>query len=122
MTKKRWKSKIKASCVEIGTYRPSFDQMIDTLAEILERRDEAMDVYKKTGGNPIISHTNKSGATNYVQNPALRLANDLNRDALVYWRELGLTPAGLKKLNDKALDLKMSNKKSFADVLEGLGI
>ena len=25
--------------------------------------------------------------------------NDLNRDALAYWRDLGLTPAGYKKLN-----------------------
>ena len=96
MTKNRWKSKIKASCEELGTYRPSFDVVIE--------------------------YTNKGGSTNHVQNPLLKLANELNRDALTYWKELGLTPAGLKRLNEKALDLKVSNKKSFADVLEGLGI
>lgn len=96
--------------------------VIETLADILCRRDEAMKLYKQNGGEPVIEYTNKSGATNYVQNPILKLANELNRDALTYWKELGLTPAGLKRLNDKALDLKVTNKKSFADVLEGLGI
>ena len=70
----------------------------------------------------MIEYTNKGGSTNHIQNPLLKLANELNRDALTYWKELGLTPAGLKRLNEKALDLKVSNKKSFADVLEGLGI
>lgn len=122
MTKNRWKSKIKASCEELGTYRPSFDVVIETLADILARRDEALKLYKQEGGKPVIEYTNKGGSTNHVQNPLLKLANELNRDALTYWKELGLTPAGLKRLNEKALDLKVSNKKSFADVLEGLGI
>jgi hypothetical protein len=122
MTKVGWKRKIIKSCKEVGTYRESFDPVIDTLADILERRDATLEVYEKTGGHPIVKHTNKAGADNYEQNPALRLVNDLNRDALAYWRDLGLTPAGLKKLNDKALDVKVTNKKSFSDVLESLGI
>ena len=99
MTKAGWKKKIKSACVDAGTYRPFFDSVIDTLAEILERRDDANEVFRKTGGNVIVMHTNKGGARNAEQNPALRLANDLNRDALAYWRDLGLTPAGLRKLN-----------------------
>lgn len=99
MTKTGWVRKIKAACTEAGTYRPFFDSVIDTLASILERRDEAENLFKKTGGKVIVMHTNKSGAKNPEQNPVLRLVNDLNRDALAYWRDLGLTPAGLKKLN-----------------------
>lgn len=122
MKKSTWKAKIKKDCETAGTYRPFFDSVIDTLAGILARRDEALEIYEKSGGNPIVKHTNKAGASNLEQNPALRLVNDLNRDALAYWRDLGLTPAGLKKLNDKALDVKVTNKKSFSDVLESLGI
>ena len=122
MKKSTWKNKIKKDCETAGTYKPFFDSVIDTLAGILEKRDEALEIYEKSGGSPIIKHTNKAGASNLEQNPALRLVNDLNRDALAYWRDLGLTPAGLKKLNDKALDLKVTNKKSFSDVLESLGI
>ena len=99
MKKAQWKKRIIAACKEVGTYKPAFDSVIDTLSEILERRDEANEVFAKTGGNVIITHTNKGGATNITQHPALRLAADLNRDALSYWRDLGLTPSGLRKLN-----------------------
>lgn len=99
MTKASWKKRITKACEDAGTYKPYFDAVIETLAGILERRDDALTVFEKSGGNVLVTHTNKSGAVNIEQNPALRLVNDLNRDALAYWRDLGLTPAGLKKLN-----------------------
>lgn len=104
MKKAWWKKRITEATKEAGTYQPYFDSVIGTLAEILERRDDAQELYEQTGSKPIISHTNKGGATNLVQNPALRLINDLNRDALAYWRDLGLTPAGYKKLDVKEKD------------------
>jgi len=104
MTKKQWKTKIKKATTEAGTYRPFFDAVIDTLAGILERRDLALETFEKTGGNVIVKHTNKGGSTNLEQNPALRMVNDLNRDALAYWRDLGLTPSGLKKINEKSME------------------
>lgn len=103
MKKAQWKQNIVKSCKAAGTYQPYFDAMIDTLAGILEKRDTAETEYQASGGCPIVEHTNQGGATNTQQNPLLRLVNDLNRDALTYWRDLGLTPAGLKKINDKAL-------------------
>ena len=107
LTRTEWFSKIKSACDEAGTYQEFFDPVIETLATILEKRDEAYRVFDASGGHVIITHTNKAGAKNNEQNPALRLANDLNRDALAYWRDLGLTPAGLRKLN--------------ADVVKGKG-
>lgn len=103
MTKKRWKSRIKNATKAASTYQPFFDAVIDTLAGILEKRDKAQELYEATGEKAIIEHTNKGGATNLEQNPCIRLINDLNRDALAYWRDLGLTPAGLKKINEKGL-------------------
>jgi len=94
--------------------------VIDELAGIMERRDMVLDSFNKTGGHVIVKHTNKNGSTNLEQNPALRLVNDLNRDSLAYWRDLGLTPAGLKRLNENLL--RPEEKKSFADALEDLGI
>lgn len=119
MKKRAWKSKIRKACADVGTYRPSFDPVIDTLADILARRDEVQEMYGKSGGNPIIEHTNKSGATNFEQNPALRMVNDLNRDALAYWRDLGLTPAGLKRINEEGLQKKKGN--ALAEALRDLG-
>ena len=119
MTSGEWREVIKSNCEAAGTYRPCFDTVIDTLAGILERRDEALRQYELSGGHVIVAHTNKGGATNLEQNPALRAVNDMNRDALAYWRDLGLTPAGLKKINEQAL--KEQKKTSLSDLLKGMG-
>ena len=106
MTKQEWFEVIKNHTVEAGTYQTYFEPVINTLAEILDKRDLALMEFEKTG-KVLIKHTNKGGNTNIEQNPALRLVNDLNRDALSYWRDLGLTPAGLRKLNaDVVIDKK----------------
>ena len=109
MKKATWKNRITEACRAAGTYRDFFLPVIDTLAGILEKRDEAQDMFTKSGGNILVKHTNKVGATNIEQNPALRLINDLNRDALAYWRDLGLTPAGLKKIDEEAMKPKKQN-------------
>ena len=103
MTARQWKSKIKRNCKAVGTYKKEFDPVIDTLASILEKRDNAEEQFVKTGGRAIVKHTNKAGAENLEQNPVLRIINDLNRDSLTYWRELGLTAAALKKINESAI-------------------
>lgn len=115
ITKTGWKKKIKKACEDAGTYRPFFDSVIDTLAGIMERRSMAEEAFEKSGGSVVVVHTNKGGGKNLEQNPALRLINDLNRDALAYWRDLGLTPAGLKKLNADVVQDK--NEGSFEKLL-----
>lgn len=119
MKKGFWKSKIKKACMEAGTYRPFFDPVIATLAEILEKRDEAEKDYKDRGSTPLIAYTNKNGSTNLTKNPALVLWDDLNKSALAYWRDLGLTPAGLKKIDESALQKKKGN--ALAEALKDLG-
>lgn len=99
MKKEAWKKRIVEATKAAGTYQPFFEPVMDTLAAILEKRDESERLYVASGAAPIVKHTNKGGATNLEQNPALRLINDLNRDALQYWRELGLTPSGLSKIS-----------------------
>ena len=119
MTKGGWKKKIKQACVAAGTWKDCFDPVADTLADILARRDETQKLFKNSGGNPVVTHTNKGGSTNIVQNPMLRLVNELNRDALAYWRDLGLTPAGLRKINEDALRPKKSSP--LAEAMRELG-
>lgn len=119
MEKKKWKTKIKSACKKAGTYQPFFDSVIESLAGILEKRDEAEEEYLKMGASPIIEYTNKGGSTNPTKNPALVLWDELNKSALAYWRDLGLTPAGLKKLNEDGLKEK---KAGFNDLLKDIGI
>lgn len=119
MKRKTWEKRIIEQCKQAGTYRDFFLPAIETLAGILEKRDDAQLIFEKSGGQIVVEHTNRVGATNTEQNPALRLINDLNRDALTYWRDLGLTPAGLKKINEESM--KPRKKSTLAEVLAELG-
>lgn len=118
MTKKAWKAKIKKACKEAGTYQAFFDAVIDSLAGIMEMRDNAQEKFEQSGGSSIVKHTNKGGATNIVKNPALQVVMDCNAQALTYWRELGLTPAGLKKINDEALRARAESRGSGITTLD----
>ncbi len=114
-----YKKKIKAACVAAGTYREFFDSVIAALSEILQKRDEVMEQYvDELDAKPIITYTNKAGASNPTKNPALVLWDDLNKSALSYWRDLGLTPAGLKKIDEQAM--KKKKVSSLAEALKSL--
>lgn len=87
--------------MEAGTYKPYFDHVINTLAGILAKRDEAEEILDGEDEELIVEQTNKAGFTNKVKNPAYSIWDDMNKTALTYWRDLGLTPAGLKKINEE---------------------
>lgn len=118
--KATWRKKIRAACEEAGTYQPFFDLAIEQLAGIMETRDQAQKQYKQMGKSPVIRYTNKGGQTNLRKNPALVIINECNQIALAYWRDLGLTPAGFKKLNGGTIT--KDNAGSFEDLLSDLGI
>ena len=118
MTKKEWTVKIKRLCKKAGTYEDYFMPVIESLSEILEKRDEAERHYVETGSCPVVEHTNQGGNTNTTKNPCLVLWNDLNTSALAYWRDLGLTPSALKK----QMGTKQPKEKTSAlvEALKGL--
>ena len=102
MKKKSWRTKIIRACKEVGTYRPAFDPVIEILAETMEHRDEVAEIYAKSGAAPILTHVNKAGKANPAKNPMIVLWDELNTSALAYWRDLGLTPSGLRRLTADA--------------------
>lgn len=120
MNKEEWRRKITEASENAGTYREYFDDVIDTLAEILDLRDNAREKFYASGGEPIVEHTNKAGATNIAKNPMLIVIDDLNKTALTYWRDLGLTPAGLKRINDTAMKIEKPKKTALEIALEQL--
>ena len=117
MKKKAWKTKIKKACVDAGTYKNFFDYTIETLAGILEKRDEAAAILDDEEEQLIIDQTNKGGFTNKVKNPAFSVWDDLNKSALTYWRDLGLTPAGLKKINEEVF-IKIREEKNSNNLMD----
>lgn len=118
MKSETWKRKIVKACQEAGTYRSFFEIPIGTLASILETRDKALEQYIKSGGNPVISYTNKAKQKNLIKNPTLLMVDELNKTALAYWRDLGLTPAGLKRISEEAM--KVKKKSALAEALNAI--
>lgn len=119
MTKKTWRKRIEQACRDAGTYEEWFDDAIETLAGILENRDKAQDQFKAMNSNPVVMHTNKGGNTNIVKNPALVIINEMNMQALQYWRELGLTPRGFQAMQKAGFK---KQETSFEDILANIGI
>lgn len=103
---------------QVGTYKESFDSVIETLADVLERRDL---LQAELRDEPVtMEYTNKGGNTNVIVNPSVKLLNELNRDALAYWRDLGLTPKGLRAISEDII--KEAPKSKLAVVMEKSGI
>lgn len=119
MKREEWKKRIEAACKEAGTYEVHFDDVIETLAGILETRDEAEKQFKKMKSQPVVSHTNKGGNTNLVKNPALVVINEMNAQALTFWKELGLTAKAYQAMQKNGFQKKET---TFEEILSGIGI
>ena len=121
MTAKKWKKIIKTNMEKVGTYKPAFDKTIETLAAILEHRDEIYEVFTNEGAEYIIEKISDRGARNVGKNPLFVMWTELNAQALSYWRDLGLTPAGLKRIDESAVKIS-GNKDTFESLLSSLNI
>lgn len=111
MKAKGYENKIKEYTESVGTYKPQFEHTIKILAKAMEDYDKAIKDFEESGGELIVEHTNKSGATNITKNPYYLVIEGLRASIIVYFRELGLTPAGLKKINDKEIQGKVKQSK-----------
>lgn len=112
---KEWKRRITAACKKAGTYQPQFVNAIDTLAQILEDRDGAREQFVEAGSQPVVEENGR-----LRKNPMLVMTNELNTTALQYWRDLGLTPAGFKRLGEALT--KPEKKESLESILSNLGV
>lgn len=56
------------------------------------------------------------------KNPILVIYDDMNNTAMNYWKELGLTPKGLKSIDEKAMRAQQKKKSSLGDALREIGI
>ena len=118
MTKKRWKSLILQQMAALHVQNDAYESIVETLSAILEQRDKTFKEFMESGGSSVIEYTNKGGSTNMTKNPLLVLWDDLNKSALAYWRELGMTPASVKKMSSAAMTVQ--NKSGLAAALESL--
>ena len=111
MKAEEYKEKIVADMKAIETYKPEFDKTIEALAKIYVDMDNARSQFEASGGNMIVAHVNKGGNKNLVKNPFYVIIEILQANILLYNRELGLTPKGLKQINDKTMNTKKKKSK-----------
>ena len=116
MKAKTWKNLITKQCEEVGTMKEAFIPVINTLADILEQRDAAYAQFIAGGSEIVIERVSDRGARNSAKNPLWLAWQDLNVQALKYWDSLGLTPKGLKAIDDSAIKAKENS--SFAGALD----
>ena len=120
MDRDEWRRLIKRQTKAVGTYQKTFDSVIDTLAGILAERDAVYAQYEDEGSEALVEKISDRGARNYVINPLMTLWKDLNASALAYWRDLGLTPAGLKRINEAAMQKKEKGS-ALEEALKSIG-
>ena len=120
MKAKQWEKRIREQTEAVGTYREAFEDIIKTLSTVLEQRDIAYAEYV-ADGRAVIDRTSDRGAVNLAKNPKLSVWQELNTQALAYWRELGLTAAGLKRIDEQSMKTQKP-KKSLEDVLTSIGL
>lgn len=119
MDKQAWRQRVERACRDAGTYEPHFDDVVDTLAGILENRDRAQEQFEAMNCKPVVSHTNKGGNTNLVKNPALVIINECNAQALTFWKELGMTAKSYQAMQKNGFQKKET---TFEDLLAGIGV
>lgn len=116
MTKTKYKNLILKQLSALGIQEESYDSVIESLALILVQRDKTRKEFEESGGKSVMEYTNKGGSTNMTKNPLLVIWDELNKTALAYWRELGLTPSAYKKLTGDGVK-KETKQKGLAAAL-----
>lgn len=119
MKKGPWKKKILQCMEAAGTHEEYFGATVDTLADILARRDMAMEQWKEGGCLLLVEKISDRGAKNTAKNPLLAIIQECERDALSYWSSLGLTPSSLKKVFKE--DRAEEKGRKLLDALASLG-
>ena len=118
MNKEDWKTKIEEQIKFDHDYIPSFQTTIQILSEMLEERDRVYSQYLEDGARPVVEFISDRGASNLKQNPLLRQWQEINTLCLSYLRDLGLTAAGLRKLQGQIPKEKFEGPNALDQLLK----
>lgn len=94
----------------LSTYRPQFDATIRAYAEMRQQYDVLMDEFYANGCTITEEYTNKAGFTNVRKTALYQSLETLRKDIVTHENILGLTPSGLKRINDEMKSRKKVSK------------
>jgi hypothetical protein len=104
---------------KLGTYKQEFSPVITRYCEMRVQFEILMQQWYAEGCRITEKYTNKAGATNNRKTALYQAIETIRKEITDLENIFGLTPAGLKKINDKGL----GNKKlsPLAEALKNLG-
>lgn len=102
----------------IGTYKDEFLPVVRRYADMRVQFDILMDQWSMMGCQITEVYVNKAGAANNRKTELYRSIETLRRELTELEGILGLTPAGLKRIADKALGVGKAKSK-LAEALKG---
>lgn len=105
-TEKGFRIKIRQECEKVGTYREEFEEVIGRLARLYVRANEANRQWREAGSPFYVTQVNKGGSEYYVKHPLLAEIDNTEDTILTLEKELGLTPASIRKINEAAIGKK----------------
>ena len=101
----RMEQKTKENMIALGVYKPEFDNTIAIYSGLIEQYQALEKEFKKSKFM-VVEKTGYSD--NAKKSPMVATLESLRKDILAYSNALGLTPSGLKKIND---EMKVTKKK-----------
>jgi len=104
----------------LGTYRVQFDPAVRCYAEMRQQLDALNEEFYSGGCRITEKYTNKAGATNEVKTALYSAIEQLRRDIANTEDRLGLTPAGMKKINEAEMKARRKTSK-LTDALKRTG-
>jgi phage terminase small subunit len=107
----------KENMINLGIYKPEFDTTISIYAGLVEQYTALEKEFKKTKFT-VIEKTGYS--TNSKKAPIVATLESLRKDILSYSNVLGLTPSGLKKIND-SMNQKQKPQSKLEQALMNFG-
>src|SRR4051794_4999832 len=90
---------IKENMKKLEIYKPEFDMTISIYASLIDQYQQLEKEFRKSKFT-VVEETGYSD--NKKKHPIVGSLESLRKDILAYSNALGLTPAGLKRINDDA--------------------
>lgn len=90
----------------VGTYKVEFSPAITRYAEMRVQYDLQMSQWYSDGCRITEQYTNKAGATNVRKTALYQSLENLRKELIDLENIFGLTPVGLRKIKNKAMEQK----------------
>lgn len=118
-TVKWYKADIEKKMNALNIYKAEYDHAVKLLAQALFDYWTVRQRFESEGSKVLILKVGAGKVVNSVKNPLYSAMDDIRKDILAYSKELGLTPASLKRINDAPGGATTNSLSSILQKLDG---